>query len=184
MENITCDMIEMIRERWAKATPGPWRKSDKYGSHIIGEDNVCIGWLPSAEKNVEAILNAPSDIAYLLYANEEKEKENNSNIIKTDTMYLNYESEHRKVDAQYREIEKLKQEIESCNEDEDFKIILKIAKEIVFLQTKPKSSTIIMHDKVKLNNRLERLYLDLHNAATPEVIIKLFTKLQRRENNE
>lgn len=69
-------MIEEIRERWTRATPGPWRRqvSETYvgrptgwyiGSDIRGIAKTTRGD-DQAKTDADAIAHAPEDIAFLL----------------------------------------------------------------------------------------------------------------------
>ena len=53
-----------------------------------------------------------------------------------------------------------------------------MAKRIISLNKPYKSTSgmAVMVDRKKLNNELERLYLELHNLATPETILYLINK--------
>ena len=75
-------MIDKIRERLNNATPGPWEyvDDDCYGGieSIDGEfitgGDPNEGRLELDDPNVLLIANAPTDIAYLLNLNEEKDE--------------------------------------------------------------------------------------------------------------
>lgn len=80
------DRLKEIRERVAKATPGPWVSIEKGNSvkslaiqsvAFLGEPsrNICSSISPKT-KNAEFIANAPTDINYLLEALEEAQAEN------------------------------------------------------------------------------------------------------------
>lgn len=71
--------ITEIRERWSKASPGPWflangnevhdRKAEfnEMGARIGDTPNLLmIEKYPNGRANAEAFANAPADIAYLL----------------------------------------------------------------------------------------------------------------------
>lgn len=81
------DEIAVIRERWARATPGPWWPTERWSRYsptwhtgeIIASGNLFI-CQPVAEReltaaeladasahpNTDAIANAPTDIAWLI----------------------------------------------------------------------------------------------------------------------
>ena len=63
MDKIT---VQEIRERWSKATPGPWRY-EKTDCHYItnGVMDYTFGY-DMEEYDAQAIASAPTDIAYLL----------------------------------------------------------------------------------------------------------------------
>lgn len=70
-------MLNEIRERWAKATPGNWSwviKGNSVQSHAVichndavslVPQNICSGISPKTG-NAPAIAHAPADVAYLL----------------------------------------------------------------------------------------------------------------------
>jgi hypothetical protein len=63
--------LDDIKQRWARATPGPWRQGSygietREGLPVISPH---YGWFdinPKAPDDVEAIAAAPADVAYLL----------------------------------------------------------------------------------------------------------------------
>jgi hypothetical protein len=66
--------LQAIRERWAKATPGPWKAWERrvyFAKSAGGFDLRCC---PQSFENAIAIASAPTDIAYLLNVTEAAQK--------------------------------------------------------------------------------------------------------------
>lgn len=62
-----------IRQRWEKATPGPWRAWENNGRTFIDDGSpfhcvakIATGWVDYGDANAQAIAEAPTDIAWLL----------------------------------------------------------------------------------------------------------------------
>lgn len=58
--------LNVIKVRWAKATPGPWKKKKEDGSRFVVDSEGCSVLQPLSKANAEAIAHAPEDIAALL----------------------------------------------------------------------------------------------------------------------
>lgn len=71
-------MIQEIKERWSKATPGPWKSiSSKYEPETIHASNgkmIATISMSNSYANAAAIASAPADIAYLLQEIERMRK--------------------------------------------------------------------------------------------------------------
>lgn len=67
------EKLEEIRQRWEKATPGPWRTWDNNNRTFIDDGSpfhcvakIATGWADHGDANAQAIAAAPMDIAWLI----------------------------------------------------------------------------------------------------------------------